>query len=136
MTQEKCSKCGAEPRSGSNRWGKECLREAVKRSREKRDDVKHPDVLQARVEAAAVVELGEPSLEAIAGWHCSVCKRLRQAEAWLPPLDERTGWRVLGQDPLGWAEDHGPDFGLPCCRQFSCYDARPGHRAWPPLVAA
>lgn len=63
--------------------------------------------------------------------HCEVCQRPAHEEPWLPPLDERTGHRVLAQDPLGWAEDHGPDYALACCRTTVCYDVRPGHRGWP-----
>ena len=40
MLTETCSKCGAEPRSGGNRWGKTCIAESVKRSREKQVDEK------------------------------------------------------------------------------------------------
>jgi hypothetical protein len=60
--------------------------------------------------------------------HCERCGQ--PAGRWVPPLDEH-GHRVLGSDPRGWHPAHGPDVGLACCRTLVCYDARPGHQAWP-----
>ena len=143
---ETCTKCGAEPRSGSNRWGKTCIAESVKRSREKRADEKQGggadggvDEHECSVPARGADTAPPPVLTKLDGLeaagrfgrregvHCGRCQY--PAGEFEVPLDDG-GRRMLGQDPRGWAPGHG-DPEQACCRMFTCYDMVPGHRRWP-----
>ena len=152
---EICGKCKVRERVAGQRWCAQCRSEYARRGRQRRVEqvVEHPVEEVARVEQSTVEQA--PSVEQVAKntrveervmrrtltvsgpvrnavgveVHCEVCKRPKPAEPFLPPLDAR-GWRILGTDPVGWKEGHGPESGLLCCKHLICYDAIPGHRRW------
>ena len=151
---EICGKCKVRERVAGQRWCAQCRAEYQRRGRHEERGVKNSEEQRVKNTEEQPVKNSVPEEQAVKNTrlegrvmrrtltvagpvrnaegvevHCQVCQRPKPAEPFLPPLDAR-GWRILGTDPVGWKEGHGPESGLLCCKHLICYDAIPGHRRW------